>query len=199
MDDRKRVGRTESESVFLLLGKMSLLEEEATFPSSAWSSGWLLRTQKGTAGTEAAGAEVSETHRGWCQPCWPGHRISAGMSPSSRPHPLAVQRRRASLPRQPAARRSPPLHEVSSRGPRPSGRGKIPPNRPLCAARQPGAVRVECRRVDVLGDQRAGLSMRWSSTFLDQGPDQPPIQALSPCQRARCSAAGGWCRFLESG
>ena len=61
MDDRKRVGRTESESVFLLLGKMSLLEEEATFPSSAWSSGWLLRTQKGTAGTEAAGAAGSET------------------------------------------------------------------------------------------------------------------------------------------
>ena len=86
-----------------------------------------------------------------------------------------------------AARQSPPLLGVSSRGPRPSGRGRTPPNRPLCATRQPAAVRVECRRVDVLGDQRAGLSMRWSSTFLDQGPDQPPIQALSHCQRAGCS------------
>ena len=90
-------------------------------------------------------------------------------------------------------------HFKTSKGPGPSGRGKTPPNRPLCATRQPGAVRVECRRVDVLGDQRAGLSMRWSSSFLDQGPDQPPIQALSPCHRAGCSAAGGWCRFLESG
>ena len=75
MDDRKRVGRTESESVFLLLGKMSLLEEEATFPSSAWSSGWLLRTQKGTAGTEAAGAAGSETA---------GPRIQSGAADSAR-------------------------------------------------------------------------------------------------------------------
>ena len=53
--------------------------------------------------------------------------------------------------------------------------------------------------MDVLGDQRAGLSMRWSSSFLDQGPGQPPIQALSHCHRAGCSTAGDWCRSLESG
>ena len=68
-----------------------------------------------------------------------------------------------------------------------------------CATRQPGAVRVGCRRADVLGDQRAGLSMRWSSPFLYQGPDQPPTQALSHCHRAGCSTADGWCRFLECG
>ena len=53
--------------------------------------------------------------------------------------------------------------------------------------------------MDVLGDQRTGLLMRWSATFLDDVPIQPPNQALGHCQCARCSTAGGWCRFLESG
>ena len=155
------------------------------------------KRERSEAGGAALGSCAPAEHRP--APPWRGQRTSARTSPSSRPPPSVVRRRRASPPRQPPARQSPPLPGMSPEGPEPSGRGKTPPNRPLCATRQPGAVRVECRRVDVLGDQRAGLSMRWSSTFLDQGPDQPPIQALSPCQRARCSAAGGWCRFLESG
>ena len=41
-------------------------------------------------------------------------------------------------------------------------RRKCPQNklRPFYATRQPGAVRVEGRRVDVLANQRAGLSLR---------------------------------------